>query len=771
MAASQRESKSVSRVHWEIGAAEECIIRIQCAQAKVAHLDKLEGRLFIKALPGNEEVLVNGERVSPGSACELTRFDDVYVGGTAIVLGAELFLGNTHVGLDTTALRYARLEEGAEQVLCEGAYLRALPGTLTAIMGPSGCGKTVFLNLLAGDLRPGKGRVLVGGEFDLHAQRDELGSFVGYVPQDDVLLPDLTVQQSLDFRLQLRFPDMAREVRARLVQEACRQIGIDRSRMEPFLNTRIGSPELGKRGLSGGERKRANIAHELLLKPLVLVLDEPTSGLSSLDADQMVRFLHGLAHGQGVTVICTLHQPSRTAFECLDDLLVMTPGGAPAFYGPADEAVTYLEQASEVPYAPDQNPAEFILNLLADSQEARRLVRCYQARPLREPLSFVVPACSLVKPAADFSRAGRGRGVSFWGQLKTLVARNMALLRAERSTLYLTFGQAPFLGLLILLAFLGFQEDGLAWEEFAAKMHLVGSGAQSYRKESQPVPIDELVEQADKPTAAKRKLISRQAAFRLGGIYFALVAASIWFGIMGGCKEVVTEKHVLRREHKTGLGLPAYVSGKISVLGAQAGVQTGLMLVIVVPGLLGLNLLSVFGLWLVLWGVAISAAALGLWLSSLAPSYRFALMAVPVLLIPQILFGGMLRPAIDITNDFYVARGLSCLTLQRWGFAAALSLDPYADGGVILPSTPAAGAAEPGALGWIEFREGSLPECFFAANQPAVTIFTSLGWLAAGTAISLGASLVVLRRRLGGAEGEQISLGSRAAKSQEPGRS
>ncbi len=247
---------------WCIGAAEDCAVRVQAATDHIAYLVKRGPRVFVRNLGSRADVLVNGERLSRHAERELTRCDDLNVAGTAVVIEPGYFHGDTLLGIDTSSLHYPHPTGERERSLCDGIFLRAKPGTLTAILGPVGCGKTVLLGLLTGDRQPATGRILIGERYDLLRNADVLNGIIGYVPQGDVLIPELTVRQSLDCRLRLRFPDMTARVRENLILDACRQVGVDAKDMAEFLASIIGTADAAPRGLSGGERKLANIAHE-----------------------------------------------------------------------------------------------------------------------------------------------------------------------------------------------------------------------------------------------------------------------------------------------------------------------------------------------------------------------------------------------------------------------------------------------------------------------------------------------------------------------------
>lgn len=729
---------------WCIGAGADCAIRVQAATDHIAHLVKRGPRVFVRNLGSREDMLVNGERLGRRAERELTRCDDLNVAGTAVVIEQRCFHDETLLGIDTSPIHYPHPTGNREQSLCDGIFLRAKPGTLTAILGPVGCGKTVLLGLLTGDRQPATGRIVIGERYDLHRDAGVLSGVIGCVPQGDVLIPELTVRQSLDCRLRLRFPDMAARVRENLILDACRQVGVDAKDVNDFLAATIGTAEAAPRGLSGGERKLANIAHELLLKPRILILDEPTSGLSFLDAQKVIRLLRELASREGLTVIATVHQPSQAAFACFDDLLVMAEGGQMVYYGAASAAREYLEQASETPCALEANPAEFILGLLAERRETGRLVEYYRAHSLAFPLAFAAEADSAPRNGSSSLRSSAPR--HFLAKLVTLARRNACVLWADKANLGLTLGQVPVIGLLMLLAFGGIQRDGAAFEEIVRRAYWVSDHKNPIQQGGRPVPIWTLLDEADARQVAH--MISVPAAHRRGAVYFVLVAASVWFGILGGCREVVAEKSVLRREQKIGLNLAPYLAAKILVLANLTALQTALLTVLVVPGLLGQPWTSVAATWGILWLVAVTAAALGLAVSCLSPTQRFALTAVPLLMIPQMILGGMLRPEADLGEHQVAPRVLSWLTIQRWGFEAALNFDTYGTGGVMIQECAPNTDSRYGALDWVQFRNGSLPECFFAPKSPLVSLALPAAALVAASGCLLMVAHSQLRRSL-----------------------
>src|SRR5678815_4110929 len=193
------------------------------------------------------------------------------------------------------------------KVLLDHVSFKALPGDLIALMGPSGAGKTTLLLTLNGYLPPSAGQVRINGE-DLYAIYDAMRGSIGYVPQDDIVHPELTVFEAVKYSAQFRLPpDYSDAEIDRRVEETLKSLGL-----EGVKNLQIGKPE--KKVLSGGQRKRVNIALELVTDPVILFLDEPTSGLAADDTAALITLLHDLAKKTGKTIVMTIHQPAKDEF-------------------------------------------------------------------------------------------------------------------------------------------------------------------------------------------------------------------------------------------------------------------------------------------------------------------------------------------------------------------------------------------------------------------------------------------------------------------------
>ncbi len=263
---------------------------------------------------------VNGSRVEvavlhDGDVVTIGNIDLVFAGGT-LVRRDETATATRTGGLDVRGVTWT-IENN--KTLLDDISLGAQPGTLTAVIGPSGAGKSTFARLVAGYTHPTKGTVAFEGH-NVHAEYASLRSRIGMVPQDDVVHGQLTVAQALGYAAELRLPpDTTKADRAQVVARVVEEL-----EMTQHLQTRVDK-------LSGGQRKRASVALELLTGPSLLILDEPTSGLDPALDRQVMTMLRQLADAGRVVLVVT---HSLTYLDVCDQVLLLAPGGKTAFCGP-----------------------------------------------------------------------------------------------------------------------------------------------------------------------------------------------------------------------------------------------------------------------------------------------------------------------------------------------------------------------------------------------------------------------------------------------------
>ncbi|CAL5390686.1 unnamed protein product [Camellia sinensis] len=264
---------------------------------------------------------------------------------------------------------FLKKSKSEEKTILKGITGIVLPGEMLAMLGPSGSGKTTLLTALGGRLSGRlKGTITYNGEpFSNIIKRN-----TGFVTQDDVLYPHLTVTETLVFTALLRLPNTLTKLEKIVYAQAViTQLGLTKCRYSI-----IGGPFL--RGISGGERKRVSIGQEMLINPSLLFLDEPTSGLDSTTAQRIVSTLWELANNGGRTVVMTIHQPSSRLFYMFHKVLLLSEGN-PLYFGKGEEAMDYF---SSIGYEPSvaMNPSDFLLDLANgiasyDSQEDPAVVK------------------------------------------------------------------------------------------------------------------------------------------------------------------------------------------------------------------------------------------------------------------------------------------------------------------------------------------------------------------------------------------------------------
>ena len=290
------------------------------------------------------------------------------------------------------------------QTILDDVSFSLAENTLIAIVGTTGSGKSTLLKTLTGFRPPEVGHILVNG-LDLYEAFGELGRRIGYVPQDDILHPQLSTRRALEFGAELRFPvDVSREERRTRVQEVMVELGLaDRA------NVAIDR-------LSGGQRKRTSVAMELLTRPNLLLLDEPTSGLDPGYEKSVMELLRRLADGGRVVVVVT---HSVQSLDLCDRVMFLAPGGRTAFFGPPPEALEFFGRSQ---YA---SVFQALETSTPESWRAARSPRGAQPRP-----SAPSPADPLVgAPAAPVSRT------VWWRQVSTLARRQLAILGTDRKNL------------------------------------------------------------------------------------------------------------------------------------------------------------------------------------------------------------------------------------------------------------------------------------------------------------------------------------------------
>jgi len=588
-----------------------------------AQLTRSGSRVVVEDLNWAKGTNVNGKRIrgavviSPGDIIGLGRF-------TFTVTPRGDLQQRDLCGNVTVQTQGVVVEVPGKRLL-DGISVTVYPGEFVGLMGPSGAGKTTLMNAMSGYTPPSAGSVLYSGR-DLYANYGQFQGILGYVPQDDIMHGDLTVSQALHYTARLRLPsDLSKNEIQERVQKVIAQLGLEGA--EDVL---IGSSQ--KKGISGGQRKRVNLAMELLTDPSVLFLDEPTSGLSSEDALMVMRLLRRLAD-EGKTIVLTIHQPSLEAYRLLDNLiLVGKDTGSPdpgrlVYYGPAyPEAVEFFNPDGVPDLAPGAQPSpDEVLRGLARHKTAKWMQAYSGSKLKREYVEDRAGRQSARSQHNGVESAPRDFGFRQWW---TLVQRCLAIKVKDITNTVILLAQAPIIAILLALVF----------------------GKQA----------------AEEVTDENWMLVANSLSITV----FLLALAALWFGCSNATREIVGEWAIYHRERMVNLKIPSYVASKIAVLGGLCFVQCAVLLGIVyfAAGLQG-PLLAMFVLVLL---TSLVGLAIGLTVSALARTSEAAIAMLPLILIPMVILAGVLQPVYKMNS---IARVLANVMPSRWAFEGLLLME------------------------------------------------------------------------------------------------
>lgn len=504
-------------------------------------------------------------------------------------------------------------------------------GELIAIMGGSGSGKTTLISILNGNIVPQKGSVRING---YSLKSPEAKALIGFVPQDDLLIEELTVYQNLYYTAKLCFAGMSEEEIDERVNTTLKDLGLYQTR-----NLKVGSPI--KKIISGGQRKRLNIALELIREPAVLLLDEPTSGLSSADTENVISLLKEQS-ARGKLIVTNIHQPSSDVYKLFDRLWLLDKGGYPVYDGNPIEAITYFKTAanyadadtSTCPVCGNVNP-EVLLNIIEEKalDSKGQITDERKVTPERwhemylesrstfaEPKKVAIPATSMHKP---------GRLMQWW----IFVRRNIQTKITNVQYLAITLLASPLLALVCATL-------------------------------TRYTPPDE-----DYTLMNNKNFISY--------LFMAVIVAT-FVGMTGSAEEIIKDRALLKREKFLQLSYHSYIWSKIAILAAVSLLQT-LMFIAV-----GNSIIGTTDLTMVWWGVMFITAVLanltGLLLSQNLGAIVSIYITIPILLIPQILLCGLVVNFSDLTPKSTTGNvpAIGNVIPSRWAYEA-LAVESYTD--------------------------------------------------------------------------------------------
>jgi len=468
-------------------------------------------------------------------------------------------------------------------------------GKLVGIMGASGAGKTTLLNVLCGIYEPSDGEVLING-INLHKERDKIEGVIGYIPQDDLLIEELTVFENLYYNAKLCFNDKTDQEITDLVEKTLQSLGLFERK-----NLKVGSP-LNKL-ISGGQRKRLNIALELIREPSILFVDEPTSGLSSRDSENVMDLLSELTL-KGKLIFVVIHQPSSDIYKMFDKMIILDTGGYMIYYGNPVEAVMYFKridiqinsEVGECPTCGNVNP-EIIFNIV-EARVVDEFGKYTNTRKITPPKwedhfrnNIKVDQLDQVKEAPP-----KSTNIPTWvKQFKIYTLRDFFSKVSNMQYVVLTLVEAPLLG--FILSFI--------------IRYIVDPNSSIYIfRENENIPP----------------------------YIFMSIVVALFLGLTVSAEEIFRDRKILKREKFLNLSRSSYLVSKVLILIVLSAIQSFLYVIV------GNNILHIGGMtfyyWFALFTTFVFANMLGLNISATFNSAVTIYILIPLLMIPQMALGG-----------------------------------------------------------------------------------------------------------------------------------
>ncbi len=505
-------------------------------------------------------------------------------------------------------------------------------GNLVGIMGGSGAGKSTCLNVLNGNYTPTYGKVTING-FDIHREKDKIEGVLGYVAQDDLLIEELSVFQNLYYNARLCFSDKTNEEIEQAVLHTLSSIGLIECK-----DLRVGNAM--DKTISGGQRKRLNIALELIREPSVLFVDEPTSGLSSRDSENIMDLLKELTL-RGKLIFVVIHQPSSDIFKMLDKLFILDNGGYPIYYGNPVESIIYFKRLanqvnlteSECPHCGNVNP-EQIFNIIeakvVDEYGNETEHRKVTPKEWNNFFNVIIGNHISTKekqtepPKSTFSLPNTFK------QFKVFIIRDVLSKLANTQYMLINFLEAPALAFILSL--------------FIKYFPTAKGGSLEYTfRENLNFPQ----------------------------FLFISVVVAIFLGLTVSAEEIIKDQKILKREKYLHLSKGSYLLAKVGIMFFISLIQT---LCFVGVGNFILEIKGMFfPFWMILFSTSCFANALGLNISASFNSAKVIYIIIPILIIPQLLFSGVivrydrLYPALASQNR---VPWLGNVMISRWAYEA-----------------------------------------------------------------------------------------------------
>jgi ABC transporter ATP-binding protein, putative len=554
--------------------------------------------LYFLRYDGQEDLFLNGLGIrnrsiylfASGSSIKLPKGKPIYYTDVVSHYLADLSLTPISYVVDGVSYRFPNGDLGLHNISFAEEH-----GRLVGIMGASGAGKTTLLNLLSGTTNPSSGSVRING-IDLHKEREALEGTIGVIPQDDLLIEELTVFQNLYYSAKFCFRHKSEAELCELVDKMLASLGLLERK-----DLKVGSP-LNKM-ISGGQRKRLNIALELIREPSILFVDEPTSGLSSRDSENVMDLLRELTL-KGKLIFVVIHQPSSEIYKMFDDMLILDTGGYLIYAGNPVEAVMYFKRADsqinsdvgECPTCGNVNP-ELIFNII-ESHVVDEFGRYTPQRKVSPPRWEELYRENVRREKVEEQTVPPPKAQTIPSRLKQFLiytARDFRSKISNRQYVILNLLETPILAFILAYVIRYIPDPNSDVYVF---------------RDNENIPIY---------------------------IFMSLIVA-LFIGLTVSAEEIFKDRKILKREKFLNLSRTSYLLSKVFILLVLSAIQTLSFVLIAnsILSLLGLNLQY----WLILFSTAVCANLIGLNISQTFNSAVTIYIVIPLLMIPMMVLSG-----------------------------------------------------------------------------------------------------------------------------------
>jgi ABC-type multidrug transport system ATPase subunit len=589
---------------------------------------------YILKYSGKEDLFLNGQNIFPGQTYSFDHgstirgsiTEAIYYNDISSIFTEETFKVKISIDSIDVHLKFRNSEYGIQNF-----NYHEESGNLVGILGGSGVGKTTLLNVLSGITEPQGGEVLING-YNLYSDHDKihLKGVIGFVPQDDLLIEELTVWQNLYYSARMCLDNLPESKLLEVVNKTLAELDL-----EEIRNLKVGN-SLNK-VISGGQRKRLNIALELIREPTILFVDEPTSGLSSVDSEIVMNLLKEQTD-RGKLVIINIHQPGSDLYKMFDKIMIIDKGGYQIFYGDPSEAIVYFKtQASYANASEDQcitcgnvnsdqllqiieakvineNGKHTLIRKVSPQEWAERFIR-NNARIMHRPIQG-----DKTLPQNYYSIPGLLK------QSKIFFIRDVLSKLANRQYVIISILGSPVLA--FLLAY---------FTKYAVRGKYVFN-------ENENLP----------------------------SYLFMCVITSLFLGLIISAEEIVKDRKILKRESFLNLSWFSYLNSKVMIMFLISAVQS-FAFVLIGNYILEIKDMTI-SYWLVLFTTSCFANMLGLNISSAFNSVITIYILIPFIIIPQLLFSGVLVKFDKLHQGRYTSVAftpvIGDLMAARWSFEA-----------------------------------------------------------------------------------------------------